>query len=253
MNLTTLKNAGLSSGEITIYESLLERGGQTAGQIIQSTKLKRGDCYNKIYDLINRGLVIESTKNKKKFFELSAPNEVENYIEKQIENLSSTQKEIKSILPSITSSYNLSYHKPGVKFFEGEDAIDKIYGDVLNAKSDILSFVDVKAIEKYASDFNKKFIRARQKANKKKCVIVADNSINRKYFKTHQSTLTDVRFINYKLEDFYINFQIYDNKVSYITVLPERTIGVIIEDTHIAKMHRMIFNYVWQTGKKLEN
>jgi sugar-specific transcriptional regulator TrmB len=250
MILDTLKNAGLTPGEITIYESLLDRGGQTAGQIIRSTKLKRGDCYNKIYDLISRGLVSESVKSKKKFFELSTPDTIESYIEKQIEKLNSTQKEIQSILPGITSSYNLAYHKPGVKFFEGEEAISKIYGDVLNAKSSIMSFVDVRAIEKYASDFNKKFIAARKKAYKKKLMIVSDNTFNRKYFTTHLSALTDVRFVNYKLDDFYINFQIYDNKISYITVLPERTIGVIIEDPHIAKMHRMIFEYSWKTGKK---
>jgi len=248
MNLQTLKNAGLADGEVRIYETLLNNGGQFAGQVISLSGLKRGDCYNKIYDLIGRGLVIESTKNKKKFFELASPDTIESYIEKQIENLSATQKEIKSILPNIISSYNLSYHKPGVKFFEGDEAIEKITRDALSAKSEILSFVDIEAVTKYASDVNKKFIAARRHSKKKKRVVVADTTFNRAYFKKSDD-LTEARFVKADLENFNINMQIYDDKISYITVLKDRTMGIIIEDKYIAKINKQIFEYVWSTGK----
>ncbi len=249
MNLQTLKNAGLADGEVKIYETLLESGGQFAGQVISLSGLKRGDCYNKIYDLIGRGLVVESTKNKKKFFELASPDTIESYIEKQIENLSATQKEIKSILPNIISSYNLSYHKPGVKFFEGDEAIEKITRDALSAKSEILSFVDIEAVTKYASDVNRKFIAARRLSKKKKRVVVADTELNRAYFKKNTDALTEARFVKAQLENFNINMQIYDDKISYITVLKDRTMGIIIEDKYIAKINRQIFEYVWSTGK----
>ncbi len=227
----------------------MDTGGQTAGNIIKLTGLKRGDCYNKIYDLVARSLVVESKKNKKLYFELASPDAIENYIEKQIENLSSTQKEIKSILPNIISSYNLSYHKPGVKFFEGEEAIEKLTRDALDAKSEILSFVDIEAVTKYARDINKKFVTARRRLHKQKRIVVADTVANRQYFTKAADDLTLVRFIEGKLENFNINMQIYDNKISYITVLKNHTIGFIIEDEYITKMQRQIFEYVWSTGK----
>jgi len=249
MDLSLLKNAGLANGEIKIYETLMDNGGLFAGRIIELSGLKRGDCYNKIYDLVQKGLVLESTKNKKKYFELAEPEAIETYIDNQLENYTATQKEIRAVLPDIISSYNLAYHKPGVKFFEGEEAIEKITRDALLSKSEILSFVDIEAVTKYAQNINKKFVAARRRLKKKKRVVVADTALNRQYFTKAADKLTIARFINAKLENFNINMQIYDDKISYITVLKDRTIGIIIEDKHIAKINKQIFEYVWSTGK----
>lgn len=250
MNLDTLKNAGLTPAEITIYESLLENGGQTAGQIISTTKLKRGDCYNKIYDLIERGLVLESEKNKKKYFELASPETIEVYIEKQKENLELTQKEIKSILPNIVSSYNLAYHKPGVKYFEGEEGMKKIMADSLTAKTNILSYVDVEAVEKYISKINQAYAKKRQKLSIEKKLIVSNNKFNKKFFSKLGDKATAVRYINANIDSFSTSMQIYDNKVAYLTLKPESMTGIIIEDPLIAKMHRQLFEYNWEDAKK---
>lgn len=250
MKLDTLKNAGLSTAEIKIYEFLLENGGQTAGQIISSTTLKRGDAYNKIYDLINRGLVIESEKNKKKYFELGSPEKIEQYLQTQKENLELTQKEIQSILPNIVSSYNLAYHKPGVKLFEGEEGMKKIMADSLTAKTEILSYVDVAAVEKYIGKINRIYTKQRQKLGITKKLIVADTTQNKNFFQTIGDQSTEVKFIQAEIESFSTSMQIYDNKVAYLTLKPESMMGIIIEDALIAKMHRKLFEYNWQNAKK---
>jgi len=54
MNLDLLKNLGLSDGEISVYSTLIEYGELPAGAIVKHTKLKRGDCYNKIADLVEK-------------------------------------------------------------------------------------------------------------------------------------------------------------------------------------------------------
>src|SRR4030042_6295567 len=196
MILDTLKNIGLSEAEVAIYDCLLNNGGQTAGQIIAITKLKRGDCYNKIYDLKEKGLILESEKNKKKFFELESPEKIERYIGNRVEVFEQSQKEIQSIMPNIISSYNLAYHKPGVKFFEGEEGMEKIMADSLTAKSTIYSYVDVAAVEKYISKINKSYAKKRQKLNIKKKLIVSDTAFNKKFFKKLGDKATDVRYIN---------------------------------------------------------
>lgn len=248
MILDTLKNAGLTLAEIKIYETLLDSGGQTAGSIIKLTGLKRGDCYNKIYDLVRRSLVVESKKSKKLYFELASPDAIENYITKQIENLSATQKEIKSILPNIISSYNLSYHKPGVKFFEGEEGMKKIMADSLTATTTIDEYADVEAVEKYISKANEQYAKQRKKLNKKKRLIVSDNKYNRDYFNKYGAKATDVHFVRHDLGDFSTAMLIYDNKVSYLTLKPGSMMGIIIEDAFIANMHRKLFEFNWKTS-----
>lgn len=248
MNLDTLKNAGLTPGEIKIYEVLLDNGGQTAGNIIALAKLKRGDCYNKLYDLIDRGLVLESTKSKKKYFELSSPDAIEAYIEKQIENLATTQKEIKSILPSILSTYNLSYHKPGVKFFEGEEGAQKVIDDSLTASGLIYSYIDSETLNKYFSQKNSAYIKKRTDKSIGKRIIVADTESNRKHFHKLNKD-TEVHFMDFPLGQFSTLMYIYDNKVSYVTLKPDMIIGLIIEDEFISKMQQKLFEYTWQQTK----
>ena len=250
MILDTLKNAGLTDAEIKIYEVLLSNGGQFAGKIISLTGLKRGDCYNKIYDLIERNLVVETTKNNKKYFELNSPDTIETYIEKQIENLSSTQKEIKSILPNMLSTYNLAYHKPGVKFFEGVEGMKKISEDSLKAKTPIDSYVDVETLQKYLAKDNAAYTKSRQKSGVEKHMIVADNEFNRKYFEKIGTQATEVHFMKYNLGSFGTVMQIYDDKISYLTLKPGSMIGVIIEDAMITQMHRRLFQFTWEQTQK---
>ncbi|MEI6039946.1 MAG: helix-turn-helix domain-containing protein [Candidatus Berkelbacteria bacterium] len=249
MQLDTLKNAGLTPGEIKIYEVLLDNGGQTAGNIISLTKLKRGDCYNKLYDLIDRGLVLESTKNKKKYFELSSPDAIEAYIERRIENLATTQKEIKSILPNILSTYNLSYHKPGVKFFEGEEGMEKIMSDSLTAATTIDEYVDIEAVEKYISKINRAHAKKRQSSNIKKRLLVADTVFNRKFFTQIGDKATEVRYLKADIDSFSTAMLIYDNKISYLTLKPDSMMGIIIEDELIARMHKKLFEFNWSIAK----
>lgn len=251
MILDNLKNIGLSEEEVRIYDSLLNNGGQTAGQIISATKLKRGDCYNKIYDLKEKGLLIESEKNKKKFFELESPEKIESYIQNRIEVLEQTDSEIKSIMPNIISSYNLAYHKPGVKFFEGEEGMKKIMADSLTAKSTIFSYVDVAAVEKYISKINKSYAKKRQKLNIKKKLIVSDTNFNKKFFSKLGDKATEVKYIDAKIDSSNTAMQIYDNKISYLTLKPESMMGVIIEDPLITKMHRTLFESNWKSAKGL--
>jgi sugar-specific transcriptional regulator TrmB len=85
MNLSILKNIGLSDGEVKIYNTLLEQGELSAGAIIKASGLKRGDCYNKIYALKKKGLIEEFAKNKKKYFMLEHPNKIEEYINTRVQ------------------------------------------------------------------------------------------------------------------------------------------------------------------------
>lgn len=250
MKLDTLKNAGLTPAEIKIYESLLENGGQTAGQIITTTALKRGDAYNKIYDLINKGLVLESEKNKKKYFELSSPEKIDGFIETQKENLELTQKEIKSILPNIVSSYNLAYHKPGMKFFEGEDGMKKIMADSLTAQTEILSFVDPKAVDQNIAQDNRRYVNQRKKMKIKKKLLVTRSEYNLKRFAHYNDKLTEVRYIDQRPVSSFTSMQIYDNKISYQTLSKNALMGIIIEDKNIATMHRELFKFIWEKAKK---
>ena len=47
--------------------------------------------------------------------------------------------------------------------------------------------------------------------------------------------------------------QIYDNKVSYITLSDKEMIGVIIEDKHIYTMNRDLFDFNWELAQNIDS
>jgi HTH-type transcriptional regulator, sugar sensing transcriptional regulator len=248
--VSTFRAIGLTDGEIKIYQVLLEHGELPTRDIIRLSGLKRGDCYNKLYDLAQRELIYEFEKEKIKHFRLAHPNKIEKYIEDRQKEIASAQKEIKTFLPDLVSAYSLSNNQPGVKFFDGDEGIRKVAFDNLDANTEILSYVDVEAAEKYVPKLNHDYIRAREKLKKKKRIIVTDSDYNRAYFKKLGPKVTDVRYLKFQLPKFKTNMQIYDNKVSYITTDSRLKLGFVIEDKHIADLHRAFFEYIWQTAKK---
>jgi len=251
-----LKNAGLDEKEILIFNYLLENGESGAGDIIKSVALKRGDAYNHIYSLSKKGLVSKRTVNGRMKFSLEPPANLESYIENRAKAILEAQKWLKAVSPAILSTYNLSYHKPGVKVFEGDETIKRVLEDTLRAKSEILAFIDLESIEKFIPEINRQYGRERNKLKKWKYNLVFDSKFNREFLKEHSRDYTEDRIISYPLNQAGVSLHIYDNTASFMTLKSEVKIGIIIDDPLIANLLRGVFKALWQTAKpvsQLEN
>ena len=247
--LEILKRIGLSDAELLIYEVLLNCGELSAGQIIEKTKLKRGDSYNKIYELIKKGLVEEYSKGKIKGFRLEHPNKVQEYIEKRENELEATRREVAAIMPNLVSTFNLAYHKPGVKYFEGDDSFRKMMGDSLSAKEVIYSYVDPEGVDKYLKpEVNRKYIRDCEKHGIRKKILVEDNQSNRERYSKLDIMHTEIRYIGTDLPNFSTTMQIYDNKITFHTLKPDSVLGIIIEDQLIYRLQRALFEIIWNNA-----
>ena len=153
-------------------------------------------------------------------------------------------------MPDLKSKYNLILRKPGIKYYEGKEGIKKVLDDSLTSKTEIYTYADLEAIEKYIPKINKKYAKKRKELNIKKRGIVLDTLFTRNFLKNYHKQITDTKLI--KQEDappFKTIMQIYDNKISYLTLSSESKIGVIIEDPNIYKMHKYLFEYLWKITK----
>lgn len=245
-----LAQTGLKYQESLIYEVLLKDGELTAGKLAKKTPLKRGLVYKTLEDLEKRGLVERIEKpNKATRFKAAHPSELNNLVNKKEEEIRDAKTTIQEIMPKLISDFNLAAGKPGVRFFGGLEGVKEVANDSLTAKSAILSYVDVEAVEKNLAKINKEYIKKREKLKKQKRIIVTNSPFNKDYFKKLGPEVTDVRFIDFEVSPFGAVMQIYDGKVSYIVMHPKSMLGIIIEDENIAKMHRSLFEYTWSTAK----
>lgn len=254
------RKAGLTDNESVVYEYLLRNGQSPAADIIKKTPLKRGVVYNTLADLKKKDLIDEikvSSKGTKGINRISAfipnhPTKLRSFIEEQETRIEKACKELEASMPAITSDFNLSSGKPGVRYFEGVTGIKKVIEDTLTSKEPIYAYIDIEAIVKYVEKINRDYVKKREALRIQKRGIIVDSPFARNYLKNYFPDTTQSRFISSKGFPFNSVLQIYDNKVSYISFSDKQHIALLIEDPNIYRMHRSLYELNWENAKTLD-
>jgi len=248
MYIQPLIHAGLTEKEALLYAKMLETGPLTVGKLLKQVPYKRGDLYNILYSLRDKSLIAEEVKDGLLTFTLTEPSKLEDLLRTREEQVQMSRKNISSLMPELQSLYNLSLKRPGVRFFEGKEGAWKVLEDSLTSKTEIYSITDIDSIIKYIGDLNEKYAKKRARLHLKKRGLVLDTPFARNYLKEYYRDVTEIKLINPNTDHLFESImQIYDTKVSYITLTEKNMIGVIIEDPIINRMHRILFDTLWNT------
>ncbi|MBT4540468.1 TrmB family transcriptional regulator [Candidatus Woesearchaeota archaeon] len=101
MDISHLKEAGLTDGEIKVYLALLELGSSTTGPIIEKSRIARSIIYQILEKLMQKGLVSYITKDKTKYFQASSPGKILEFIENREILLKENKKKVEEMLPQL--------------------------------------------------------------------------------------------------------------------------------------------------------
>ncbi len=247
-----LGELGLNKEQSLVYESLLKNGLMPARVVAQKSGVKRSLTYKILEQLISLGLV-EKRDNigKITFFFPAHPGKLREFLQKREEAIKTAEASLGGIMGKMVSDFNLLSGKPNVQFYEGPEGMKKVLDDSLSAETEIYAYADVISIEKYIPDINKDYVANRRKFGIKKKGLIFDSPEARKLLANYNPDITENKFIPFKVPASHTIMQIYDNKVSYITLGDTQMIGVIIEDAHIASLHKYLFEYQWSTTPDL--
>lgn len=242
-----LEQLGFTAGEAAVYLALLERESATAAELAVAAKLKRPDTYNKLTALIGYGLATSITgPNGRQRFRVEHPQRLQQFVEAKRQSLRTLGRELDAVIPDMVSRYQLASHRPGVSVFQGAEAVDRVLADSLTAESVIDSYLDGETALTYIAKENAAYVKEREALRKRKRILIVDSPISREFVsKGRYSEFTEYRFATFPLGRFHTVMQIYDDKVSYLTLKPEAMIGVIIQDKLIADLHRNVFQLTW--------
>ena len=250
--MESLKNIGFSPDQIAVYKTLIEYGKLPASTIASRAKVSRVITYKILSGFLLLGIVekIEVPKS----IALFSPSDPEN-LRKLIQNKQNEAKTFEnaceSAISALRPAYNLLTDKPGIVFYEGLEGVKKVLNDSLYTESMIYSYIDIESVITHFNEINADYVKKREKLGIAKRVLAADTPVTRKYLQDHADQLTDIRLVGSGKIPFGCAMQIYDNKISYITIgkNTDSIIGVIIEDQHIADMHRYFFECLYETTK----
>lgn len=246
------RSLNLNEHEAAVYELLLNLGASPVREILKKTPaLKRSNLYNVLNGLKQAGLVDEKLdKNGVTLFYPESPDKLEPLIAEQEKKLSLSKSQFSTQLPALKNLFMLTQERPAVRFFDGRQGIEKVALDSLTSKTEILSYLDPPAIDQHLKNFNLDYKKQRRAKNIFKKMLVADTPALRARYQNLEKDITAARFMDEKITPFQGVMQIYDNKISYITLTEKNMIGVIIEDAAIYQMHRAIFEYNWRMSRE---
>ena len=244
---------GLSKEQAVVYEVLLKLGESPASAIAKAipsgTTLSRPLVSKVLEELIVLDLASKSEEaGKIAKFTPKHPVAITKVIDEQRERIERTKKQFLATSGKLSSLFNLSVGKPGVQFYEGEDGVWEVLMDSLSATEEILTYADLEAIAKYIPALNAEYSALREEQDVKKRGLVIDSPEARKFLKSYNGKVTNTKLISASegFSPFQTVVQIYDNKVSYITLTDEYLMGVIITDQFIANTHKYLFESLWE-------
>lgn len=244
---TFLGELGLNKEQALVYETMLKNGLAPARLIAQKSGVKRSLAYKVLEQLISLGLVEKRDHiGKVALFFPSHPGKLRELLQKREEAIKTAEASLGGIMGRMVSDFNLLSGKPNVQFYEGPDGMKKVLEDSLTAEGEIYAFSDIISIEKYIPQINKDYVAKRRKFGIKKKGLIFDSPEARKLLEGYNPDITENKFIAFETPPSHTIMQIYDNKVSYITLSNEQMIGVLIEDKHISALHRALFEYLWK-------
>jgi sugar-specific transcriptional regulator TrmB len=242
--------AGLSSQQALLYESLLKTGPRPASKVAKDTHIERVIAYRVLDQLLSLNLVIKKDEpGKVAVFEAAHPSRLEELAERKEKEAKTAKDSLHAVLPDLSSAYNLSIGKPGVRFYEGLEGIKMVVADTLSAQGEVLQYLDAEELESRFPKEYEFYTKKRLMLKIKKRILVRDTEYARKK-QWPVSGTTTLRFLP-TTQAFQALMYIYDNKIGFMTLDPNRLVGIIIEDKILADMNRVLFETLWVQGAEL--
>ncbi|MBA4336804.1 hypothetical protein C0416_03460 [bacterium] len=256
-----LKKIGLNAKEAHVYLSLLELGSQPASVIGKKASINRSTTYLILDSLISKGYVNEHVRADVKYFAAADPQVIVQNLEQQEHSINENRKDFVTLLPDFYALTNPLSIKPKIRFYEGEEGVKRAMNDTLNSTEPLCSWSAfdswLKAgptLSKYIKDYAKLRVEKYKIPIK---VIVPDTPDVRKYLLEQyppilakKDPLMEIRWVPKDVPIFHNETNIYDDKVSIVSLAKNELLGVVIESHEIAKLHKAMFQMAWKAGLK---
>ncbi len=251
MNQHALRNIGLTDNEIKIYIDLLKSGSSTAYEISKRTGIYRVHIYDKLEQLMNKGLVTHIYRGAKKYFQATSPVKIKQYLEEKKKEVQLQEDAVDSILPELEAMANLPREDTFVEVFKGNEGLKYFLKDIIKAGEEVLitGIDDQKYqealpifMQQYFRDLKRNKIKERVLTSKRKGIFLFDKIV---------APTTEYKFLEEKQFN-PTNTFIYGTKVVIVTWGSPVT-AVMIKNNGIAQTYRNHFEHLWKIASKINS
>ena len=246
-----LQKFGLTKTQSTVLDHLLEFSDLKASEIAKVVHHPRGVVYKATEELLALGLVekIEKEKGVTRY-RAAHPRNLEQILDGKERELRENKKLFEEVLPNLSSSYNLTQNRPGVKFYEGAEGMEKILDDTLSSQTEILLFINTNSLteEEQFREINAEYKRKRKFKGLTKRIIRVGKKPELTFGTSDDKydAITEIRYLEKSPSVFKSSVQIYAGKISYQIIEGNNIISILVEDKNIYEMNKAWFETLWE-------
>jgi len=131
MDLKTLKELGLSAGQIQVYSAVLELGISSLNGIQEKTGIERRNIYDILNKLIEKGFVSYTVEKGKRVYQCTHPNKILEEIKSKHESLN----KLKAQVPDIKKLFEITKPTPRAEIYRGNESMKALLNEMLEHKA----------------------------------------------------------------------------------------------------------------------
>ncbi len=237
---------GLTSAQAKTYVVLVKAGSLTPPQLARRIDESRTTAYMALARLEEVGLAVKQAGAKKQTYEPASPSALEKFLAGRQRELAETERAYREALPNLLSYYYTYRGKPGVRFFEGSEGLEKLYEDILRTGLEV-DVVRTTADQEHFGNADRpgtvlaKYLDQRAALNVHSRLLAPALPGAMTWAAANDDRLK--RTVTWHPAQAYtapVEINVYGNKVSFIS-FGDETIGTIIESPQIAQAMRELY------------
>lgn len=240
----------LTSGESRVYQSLVELGETSVGNIIKSSKVSHSKIYDILKRLSDKGLVSSINKNGRQYFSPANPHQLTKLVEKEEDELIKKRKEISQVIKELNVRQDISTPISILSSYEGFRGLKTVLDSVLDKikkNKEIFILGSPKKIGDQAGGYLKEWQKRRIELGAK-CKILTDlDSPSWEELWWKKSKKDKLTFTK-KSSSISPAYLVITKNVVVTIYFSEVILSLIVEHPEIAKRYVDFFEVLWKTA-----
>ena len=126
------RKLGFSDGEGRVYQAILHSENATLQFIHEQTGIERRNVYDIISKLIHKGLLTYISENKHKVYRTTHPKKIEEYLQRQKQQVEEQERLLAKDLPSLLQAYQSARPVVDAQVYRGVEGVRTLMDETLD-------------------------------------------------------------------------------------------------------------------------
>ncbi len=242
--IAELRQLGLTDGEARVYTALLKTGPSTVGPIVKESGVAYSNIYEILDRLIKKGLITFILKEKTKYFQITNPARLQDFVEEKAREQKQQEEIVRRIIPQLSRIQKEKVQE--AEIFVGFAGLKSAYDTMLSAArkgEEFLYFYDPK---NSSEEIDRFYLRNMHRFRNTKIMLKGISPEQYQKNASHKETRWNkMQYVTFPVPG---TIDIFQDKVLLISW--KNTTGILITSEELAENYRAYFYSVWNTGKK---